>query len=637
MENNNFQFAKIEYIENTTFDGSLDSFYEKGIEGAIRENIQNSIDAKLETKEKVKVKIVLGKVGKPDLPGIDEVFQHIDSMEGKNEYTVEKINYMQSKKNEDSINVLTIEDLNTKGLSGAKNGQSGRSKDTFGSYAYRKGFHNKNENVEAEISRGGSHGIGKISNNAVSDINLMYFANCDELGEKHVGGSIHLIEHKHAGQDYRSTGYFSKKDYNNNGLYPFENQGYSKIFGKEERGLKIIIPYLREEFTDFKNIVTAICDNFFVAILNEKIEVEIIDKIKNKEIIINKSSLLEIVNDRKYYENYKPNIKKIFTPLYVQTLQEITNPEKLIVESLDDTYEFDLFFKYDEELPVGRVGIVRSMGMKIVDYKVERYIRRPYNAVLIGGPKEDGFLKTMENESHTQITSDNIKDSHSKKNARKFLRNLTTQMQRKIDESINRNSVSSGVLDTSHILSELDSTFSKNLSKSTEKVKIDSETTLLKKKPKERRKANKGSVFSKQKKEIQQRTPRKLKPSNEEEQGYETMILPNSSVERISLGDKEIIKFDFNNIDGSKNWTECDITFVVVDGMGQEHQNEARLADNYMLIKDAASNDTYTFNDYKINNVKIKNNTSIINLIKYVDVKDSLKYLYKIEVRKNDI
>src|SRR5699024_10773973 len=143
------------------------------------------------------IEIVLGKIGKSDLPGIDEVFKHIDSMEGKNEYTVEKIQYMQSKKEENSINVLTIEDLNTKGLSGAKNGQSGSSEDTFGSYAYRKGFHNRNENEEAEISRGGSHGIGKISNNAVSDINLMYFANCDGIGEKHVGGSIHLIEHRY--------------------------------------------------------------------------------------------------------------------------------------------------------------------------------------------------------------------------------------------------------------------------------------------------------------------------------------------------------------------------------------------------------------------------------------------------------
>lgn len=637
MKINDFQFAKIEYIENTTFDGSLDSFYEKGIEGTIRENIQNSIDAKLENEETVKVKIVLGKVGKSDLPGIDEVFEHIGSMEGKNEYTVEKINYMESKVEENSINVLTIEDLNTKGLSGAKNGQSGRSKDTFGSYAYRKGFHNKNINEETEISRGGSHGIGKISNNAVSDINLMYFANCDEYGEKHVGGSIHLIEHRYDDQDYRSTGYFSRKNYEDNRLYPFENLGYSKIFNKDKRGLKIIIPYVREEFTDFKKIVQAVCDNFFVAILNEKVEVEIIDKTQKKEMVINKESLVEIINDKNYYENNKLNIKKVFTPLYVQTLQEIGTPEKLKVESLNETYEFDLYFKYDEELPVGRVGIVRSMGMKIVDYKVERYIRRPYNAVLIGGPKEDGFLKSMENESHTQISSDNIKDSNSKKNAKKFLRNLTTQMQKIIDDSINRNSVSSGELDTSHILSEIDSTFSKNLSRSSEKVQIDSKTELLKKKPKERRKSKRGVADPQPREKKQKRTPRKLKSGTEEEQGYEALILPNSSVERISLNDKEIIKFEFNNIEGSKDWKECDITFVVVDGMGQEYQNEARLTDNYMLIKDAVSNDTYTFNDYKINNVKIKNNTSIINLIKHSTIKDSLKYLYKIEVRSNDL
>lgn len=634
---NDFQFAKIEYIENTTFDGSLDSFYEKGIEGTIRENIQNSIDAKLETENKVKVRIVLGKVERSELPGINEVFQHIDSMEGKNEYTIEKINYMQGRKEENSINVLTIEDLNTKGLSGAKNGQSGRSEDTFGSYAYRKGFHNKNENAETEISRGGSHGIGKISNNAVSDINLMYFSNCDEFGEKHVGGSIHLIEHNHDNQDYRATGYFSKKDAYNNRLYPFENVGYSKIFNKDTRGLKIIIPYLRKEFTNFQEIVKAVCDNFFVAILNENIEIEIIDKIQDKNIYIDKKSLLEIVEDRNYYENYKPSIKKIFTPLYVQTFQEVIEPTKIKVDSLNETYEFDLYFKYDEELPVGRVGIVRSMGMKIVDYKVDRYIRRPYNAVLIGGPKEDGFLKTMENESHTQLSADNIKNTNSKKNAKKFLSNLTKKMQKIIDDSITRNSVDSGELDTSHILSELDSTFSKNLSKSTEKVQVDSKTSLLKKKNKERRETRKEKEYSIQTKKTQNRTPRKLKPSEKEEQGYEAMILPNSSVERISLSDKEIIKLDFNNIEGSTNWSECDITFVVVDGMGQEHQQEARLTDSFESITNPTGSKHYDFNDYKIKNVEIENNLSVINLNKNGDVKDSLKYLYKVEVESHDI
>lgn len=637
MEDNEFQFAEIEYIENTTFDGSLDSFYEKGIEGTIKENIQNSIDAKQDSEQKVKIKIGLGKVMRSDLPGIDEVFRHIDSMNGKNEYTVEKVEYMQSKKNENLVSVLTIEDLNTKGLSGAKNGHSGLSEDTFGSYAYRKGYHNKNVNEEEEISRGGSHGIGKISNNAVSDINLMYFSNCDEFGEKHVGGNIHLIDHSYNDREYRATGYFSKKNDENNHLYPFKNIGYSQVFNKETRGLKIIIPYLRAEFTDLTQIIKAVCDNFFLAILNEKVEVEIMDKTQNKTISITKNSLIKIVNDSEFYENEKNHIKKDFTPLYVRTLQEVVEPEKITVQSLNDTYEFDLYFQYDEELPVGRVGIVRSMGMKIVDYKVDRYVRSPYNAVLIGGPKEDGFLKSMENESHTQISSDNIKNSERKKNATRFLGNLTRKLQEIIKSSINRNNVSSGELDTSHIISELDAAFSKSLSKSTEKIQIDSGVSLTKRKSKERRNSKKGTGTSRRPQKEQERRPRKLKPSNEEEQGYESIILPNSSVERISLNNKEIIKFDFSNIDEARNWVECDITFVVVDGMEKEYHNEARLTQNYTLIENAENKSSYEFNDYTISDVKIKDNIATINLLRSSYTKDPLKYLYKVEVRDNDL
>lgn len=36
----------------------------------------------------------------------------------------------------------------------------------------------------------------KIASNAVSDLHMMYFANCDEEGNKHLGATVQLIEHK---------------------------------------------------------------------------------------------------------------------------------------------------------------------------------------------------------------------------------------------------------------------------------------------------------------------------------------------------------------------------------------------------------------------------------------------------------
>ena len=38
---------------------------------------------------------------------------------------------------------------------------------------------------------------------------MMYFANCDADGNKHLGGTVQLIEHKFGDSHYRSTGYFT--------------------------------------------------------------------------------------------------------------------------------------------------------------------------------------------------------------------------------------------------------------------------------------------------------------------------------------------------------------------------------------------------------------------------------------------
>ena len=77
--------------------------------------------------------------------------------------------------------------ITQKGLRGAKNGQSYRPEDTWGIYAYNKGVHSEEEDSTLEKSRGGSHGIGKIASNATSELHMMYFANCDDEGDKHLG------------------------------------------------------------------------------------------------------------------------------------------------------------------------------------------------------------------------------------------------------------------------------------------------------------------------------------------------------------------------------------------------------------------------------------------------------------------
>lgn len=63
-------------------------------------------------------------------------------------------------------------------------------------------------------------------------------------------------------------------DNNKTKFYPFENH-FHEIFQKKTRGLKIIIPYLREDYDDERSIIKSVCDSFFISITLGKLEVHV--------------------------------------------------------------------------------------------------------------------------------------------------------------------------------------------------------------------------------------------------------------------------------------------------------------------------------------------------------------------------
>lgn len=286
-----WNFDTISAIQEVDFHKTLSDFYTRGIDGVVRENIQNSMDAKLPDKEKVIVSIKCGEIEAKNVPGIDEIKERIHSLEEGNMYARETIEHMKDCIKKDIVKYISFEDSNTKGLSGAQYGRSGENEGTWQAYAYKKGAHHTEDDHELEGSRGGSHGVGKIASNSASDIHTMFFANCDEFGNQHIGGTIQLIEHKYKDKFYRATGDFTdiKIDEKGNEIYyPFENN-FNEIFRKDTRGLKIIIPFLREEFYDLKSIVRSVCDNFFIAILEGSLVVSVND------MEINRNSIIDIV------------------------------------------------------------------------------------------------------------------------------------------------------------------------------------------------------------------------------------------------------------------------------------------------------------------------------------------------------
>lgn len=192
-----WHFNNTDICSNYKFNQSMSDFDKHGIAGVIRENIQNSCDAKLDDENPVKIDVDLKEIYTRDLPGIECLKVRIDSLKGENQYSRQTIANMQDVVKNEKCNVMIVEDSNTKGLSGAT-----KEKSPYVAYAYSKGFHAEDEDEEKEAQRGGSHGIGKIASNAASDIATMYFATKDDLEEMYLGGTCELIDHFYDGRNF---------------------------------------------------------------------------------------------------------------------------------------------------------------------------------------------------------------------------------------------------------------------------------------------------------------------------------------------------------------------------------------------------------------------------------------------------
>ena len=633
---NLWKFSSIPCIEESTFNKILERFYNFGISGLVRENIQNSLDGKIpgETKPVV-VTIKTGTIKKENIPGLEEIKNRINCLEGRNSYTKETIQHMKNKMNDEIINYISFEDYNTKALKGAKNGQSTNKEDTWSIYAYNKGVHTEEEDETLEKSRGGSHGIGKIASNAASELYMMYFANCDEEGNKHLGGTVQLIEHKYEDNYYRSTGYFTDSkniDSKTTKFYPYENSFY-KVFEKNTRGLKIIIPFLRDQFNKEDEILKSVCDSFFIAILQNKLEVIINDK------VINSKTIKKYIKNKKYYIQNIEEIKDEFTQLYFDTYTKI-KPIELEIKDRSQSYKFNLYFNYDTKIPKGRVAIVRTIGMKIEDKKIKNNVKKPFNAVLIPASiSEDAFLKSLENESHTELSFEHIKDQGLQKNAKTFINNISKEIAKVIEDAIKNNNPTDGIMDTGDVLYEIQTQFKKELLQSASTVKLNKgtgkeEETIVKvkeeipkkKEPKDPKKKTKDP------REKKKRKAKKVKPKGERPENTITYSAPADIVERVIISNKEYVKFDFTDTDDLKKSKICDISLNIVDGMGQECADEFNMEKNYEYAIDKLTGEKLEIKANSIKDISIKKGISQIELKLKEQYNKALKFVYYVEV-----
>lgn len=301
-----------------------------------------------------------------------------------------------------------------------------------------------------------------------------------------------------------------------------------------------------------------------------------------------------------------------------------------------------MYFNYNPLISKGRVAIIRTIGMKIQDKKVKNNVNKPFNAVLIPESiKEDAFLKSLENESHTELSFEHIKDQKLQKNAKKFINNISKEIAKVIEQAIKDSNPTDGIMNTADVLYEIQNQFKKELIKSTPTVKLnkgDKETTIVKSGgtiPEEQRKGNKdkgkkssGSKDSKKKK----RSTKKVESNQENEERTARFNAHPDIVERVIIANNEYVKFDFSDSDDVKKSKTCDISLAVIDGMGNEYSNEFNMENSYDKVTDKNTGEQLKIENNLIKNVKITKGVAQIELKLRNQFNKALKFVYYVEV-----
>lgn len=603
-----WKFSEINMPENHTFDESLKAFYKYGINGLIRENIQNSLDARNEDSiDPVVVNITIGEMDYEDVPGIDEIKDRILSLNGGNDYSKKTINYMQKIVRDDSkpVSYLTMEDNNTRGLSGSKLGYDKENPTAYQAYAYSKGVHYEKE--DKSLVSGGSHGIGKIASNAASELFMMFFSNYDDEGYQTLGGNIQLIDHEYLGQAYRSSGYFT--DLNGDNYTPYENQNFHEVFDKNTQGLKIIIPFLKSDYKSPGNIIKAVIDGFLLALLKNKLVVNLDGKIISKDTLES-----YLFNDGYYaYDDYEQLIKKDenFTPIYYQTYLNHYLKKIVVSDRRGDLFFFNVYFQHNEDFLKGSTALFRNMGMKIEDMKITGYVQKPYNAVLIPlSSNEDSYLKLLENQSHTKIDFKHFNDPEELENAKYFINQLHKAMASIIEEELEKLTPSEGELYTNDVLYEINTDFKKHSNQKATKLNGglgDGPKTVVRTTPTDQPGAV-GKKTKSGKKKDKYLNPVIRKLGGDELKTY--YIISTSAIRRTTYDQTEIVSIKLGDPEIAKEAKTCHLNITWFDGMGKEHIDQFDLKDYYSHILDVNDGNRYLdFENNRVLDIMIENQT----------------------------
>ena len=400
---------------------NMEMFKRDPLSSLAREICQNSIDARKNDNEPVKISFSLFTIDNPLIPEVSRLRQELDSCKrymSENEEKVIEIEQMIKSISKNKITVLRISDFNTTGLKGVSD--SLNSAKSWYLLTKGSGISQKTGTT------GGSKGIGKYASFVSSSFRTVFYSTYTDEEEKgYQGIAYYMSTYSELNPEEKTTGvgFYGSNDKNEPILEEFN---LDKNFRREDKQYGSDVYILGFEFDDWeKEITSKVLESFMVALKKNDLVVDVNGQ------MINNETIHEIINKRTFIKNR--DYKSIFAQYSL--LYDDKNYHK--THTIDGLGEFDIFIKSYNHKESGQATnscmMVRYPYMKIKDLKNLTHI--PHSAMCVINKDELNIrLRKIENPEHIDWEFKRIKNNDERKALQSDFKKLTILIENEIKE-----------------------------------------------------------------------------------------------------------------------------------------------------------------------------------------------------------
>lgn len=396
----------------------------------VREAIQNSLDAIDNENEPVKVDFSFFELDRNDYPGFFDIETHIkqcNSYYSGNDNAKRLFDQMLYYLNGDiegkkrvNLYCMRISDYNTVGMSY----EESDTKSPFYAFLRAGGVSAKSHGA------GGSFGFGKGAYYTLSPIKTIVVSTKTDSGNVFFEGSTILTTHKNdSDEKLTAYGYYD----NNNGEPTNEKDKIPEIFKRDDKGTDVNIIGLWVERQRKTIMVKSVLNNFWLAIYDNKLVVQIDD------VTINHDNLSQIIDE--YFEGQfesgaATEIESWNPKSYYKAVKYAGTSDQFRVfeENLETLGNVKLYVYLEKSLP-NRTAHFRKPKMVVFKRTNKKVIG--YSAVFVcENERGNEILRLMENPAHNEWQKENYpkKEGNIDKTARKAENEISSFINGKLEE-----------------------------------------------------------------------------------------------------------------------------------------------------------------------------------------------------------